>query len=486
MRLDHRNGYRHRLQIGGINLFQSFRSRLLLSYVLVIVTIVCAMSTGIILALRQNPLLFRQSALNVRAAVEAAELHLNAMEEDSSSRIPEFIESEAQRYQVNLVFFTENGEILAEGGANRPALHALIKRLAEKKPPTGNVRLYRFNRGTVWIYSIKQIASGEFVMAAVSRVDLPFRVILQDEMVRPLFWGIGGSFLLAIVLSLLLTHSINQPLKKIARSALDITEQKYGVLPEEGLSEVRQLSKAFNVMMKRLKISQQAQRDLVANISHDLKTPITSIQGFAQALLDETVKDDAGKIKAATVIREEAERMNRMVMDLLTLSRLEAGIVEMQFETVDLNSLMNSVIENLLPQSSAASVQLKFVPINPVQLTGDGDRLRQVFTNIIENAIKFSPSDSEVIIQTEQDKNHVMIKFSDNGQGMHPEDRERVFERFYQVDKARTGSGKRGTGLGLAIAKEIIIAHGGTIIVESEWGKGSTFIISLPKMQRNK
>jgi signal transduction histidine kinase len=239
---------------------------------------------------------------------------------------------------------------------------------------------------------------------------------------------------------------------------------------------VRAVAEGFNHMSEQVQNTQQAQRDFLANVSHDLKTPLTSIQGFSQAIIDGTAKNPAA---AANIIYEEASRLNRMVTELTDLARLQAGRLSFQASAVDMGQVTAAVVQKLAVVAGDKQVRLHVDATAMPVIAGDGDRLAQVLNNLIGNAIKYTPEGGSVWVRTGVANNGVEVSVRDTGIGIAPQNLGRIFERFYQVDKAR--GPQRGIGLGLAITKEIIQAHGGQISVHSDGeGKGSTFTIWLP------
>jgi signal transduction histidine kinase len=242
---------------------------------------------------------------------------------------------------------------------------------------------------------------------------------------------------------------------------------------------VQAVAVAFNQMTQQVAAGQRAQRDFLANVSHDLRTPLTSIQGFSQAIIDGVAADPESALRAATVIHDEAARMYRMVEELLDLARIESGRFTMARHGVRIGEVVGAVGERLAltAQNSGITLKTEIVPPMPV-LAGDGDRLAQVFTNLIDNALKHTPSGGVVTFHAEPQDNGVLITVQDTGEGIPAKDLPRVFERFYQVDKSRQR--RDGAGLGLAIAGQIIVAHGGKIWVESQEGAWTRFSVWLP------
>jgi two-component system sensor histidine kinase ResE len=213
-----------------------------------------------------------------------------------------------------------------------------------------------------------------------------------------------------------------------------------------------------------------------------LKTPLTAIQGFSQALLDGTAVSADSRRQAAETIHREATRMFRLATDLLDLARLDAGAAELHMAPVDVEALLAGLKERFAAIAASAGVILEMQVaerLSPV--TGDADRLMQALGNLIENAIKFAPAGSRVIARAEVWPGEVCVTINDSGPGIAKADQERIFDRFYQVDSSRRGGENHGSGLGLAIAREVVEGHGGKIHVRSALGQGAEFSVHLPR-----
>ena len=230
--------------------------------------------------------------------------------------------------------------------------------------------------------------------------------------------------------------------------------------------------------LTELKGLQTMRRELVGNISHELRTPLAGIKAIIETLQNGAISDRKAAKDFLTRVDSEIDRMMQMVMELTELSRIESGRGDLKRDTVNLNSLIEEAIASFKPQADRKSIALSAELFTDLPLIrADKDRIYQVITNLVHNAIKFTHSGGAVLISTEGSENWVLVKVSDTGVGISKEDLTRIFERFYKVDKARSGE---GAGLGLAIAKHVVQAHGGNIWVESEEGKGSTFFFNLP------
>jgi two-component system phosphate regulon sensor histidine kinase PhoR len=226
---------------------------------------------------------------------------------------------------------------------------------------------------------------------------------------------------------------------------------------------------------------EKVRQEFLSNVSHELRTPLTAILAFVETLEDGAVNDAENNLRFLTVIRKNAERMNRLISDTLELSAIEAGKITVEAMEVNLELLIDDIADNLAAKAEAAGV--KIINQVPAEATvfADVDRLEQMLTNLIDNAIKFNRTNGSVMINYSSNGERDCIKVADTGEGILPEQAERIFERFYRVDRARTTREIGGTGLGLAIVKHLVRLHGGEANVTSEINKGSTFTIELPK-----
>jgi signal transduction histidine kinase len=301
-----------------------------------------------------------------------------------------------------------------------------------------------------------------------------------ENLLPPVLQAGVVALVLSVLLALLVSRSIAAPLRRVAGTAEAIARGETNTrAPVSGPTEVQSLARSFNTMAAQVESAQRSQRDFVANVSHELKTPLTSIQGFSQALLDGTASTTETTAHAARVIHEETGRMRRMVDNLLTLARFDAGQMVMARDPVEIGPLLRGCIEKLTPQAQAAGVALELDAPDRLFVTGDADRLAQVFANLLDNGVAHTPDGGRVTVAACQtDDDTVEITVTDVGAGIPSESLPRIFERFYQVDKARKHS--RGAGLGLAITREIVVAHGGAISAESVVGLGSRFTVRLP------
>lgn len=232
--------------------------------------------------------------------------------------------------------------------------------------------------------------------------------------------------------------------------------------------------------MTELRRLENVRRDFVANVSHELRTPLTSIKGFVETLLDGPVKDPATSERFLKIIAEETSRLGRLVEDILTLGEIEQGVALVKKEKIDLASELPVILERFKPRLQENKIEVENrVSGKPLFLSGDRDKIHQVFVNLIDNAIKFNKPEGKILLTVDQKSEGVTITIEDTGTGIPEEAMGRIFERFFRADKARSKE-LGGTGLGLAIVKHIMEAHGGHASCQSVLGQGSRFSIFFP------
>jgi signal transduction histidine kinase len=221
-------------------------------------------------------------------------------------------------------------------------------------------------------------------------------------------------------------------------------------------------------------------RDFVSSISHELRTPVTSIAGFLEALVDGVVQDEAERARYLGIVTDETRRLNRLIDDLFDYARMESGHMSLSMEKIDFSRLLEDVGDQLKPIALSTGISTELVVTRPLPpVNGDRDRLRQVLLNLLNNAIQFTPAGGEISVGACVEDGFVQTDVSDTGTGIAPGDLPHIFDRFYKAGRRQSGKAG-GTGLGLAIAKHIVEAHGGKIWASSRVGKGSTFSFTLP------
>jgi len=309
----------------------------------------------------------------------------------------------------------------------------------------------------------------------------PEQTFLDRVNTSLLIAGVAGG-VVAILLGLVLTRQITGPIQGLKRGAARIAsgDLTYRVKVETH-DEFGELGESFNSMAASLDNSEQARRHLLADITHDLRTPLSVIEGTVDAMLDGVYQPNSDNLGS---IKEETAVLTRLVADLRDLSLAEAGQLKLELEPTNLVELVQRGVAQaeVIARKKNISLRMDIVKGLP-QIEVDGRRIEQVVANLLTNALNYTPSGGTVTVSISSDRDSILVSVADTGEGIPAEHLSHIFERFYRVDDARSRK-TGGAGLGLAIAKQMVELHGGKIWVESEVGKGSKFSFTLPIAHR--
>jgi two-component system sensor histidine kinase BaeS len=344
--------------------------------------------------------------------------------------------------------------------------HAILARIPDLSHSQGQISV----AGAALLYAARGTPDGSIVLVR------PNRLAFAEW--RPFLWillvaGLGGG-LIASVASWLLARRLTGPIgelatatRRLAAGEPDVTVLTSAVAEDE-LSE---LARSFNHMAGELAAARQSQERFLESVSHELKTPLTSIRGYAEALADGAFD----QLHASRVIGEEAGRLERLVNDLLDLARLQRAGFTIEPAAVDLAEVAKLVVQRYQARAAKLSIELRHAGSTEVQALADRDRLVQALSNLVENALRITPRGGDVVIETRP----TAVAVSDTGPGIAPEDLPRAFDRFYLHERYRSDR-PVGSGLGLAIVSELAQQMGGRIAVQSTPSTGTTFTLTLP------
>ncbi len=328
---------------------------------------------------------------------------------------------------------------------------------------------------------------GGYVRAAINVEELS----AFSASVQRVIWAVGlVTIVLLLVVSSQVAKRITKPIQQIAATADAIKGgdvlQRVQVTSDD---EIGTLATGINDMaeklgndIEKLRKLERVRSEFLANVSHELRTPIFSIQGFLETLLDGAVDDPHVNREFLEKAHHHANRLNTLLSDLIEISRIESGEMKMSFRYFSLSEFLQQALQEMQPQAAKKSLSLELVMPVPhdEKVYGDRERLKQVMINLIDNAVKYTEPGGLISVRASREGTRAAIHVQDTGCGIAREHQGRIFERFYRVDRDRSRE-VGGTGLGLAIVKHIVEAHGGTIRVESEAGKGSIFTFTLKR-----
>ena len=278
----------------------------------------------------------------------------------------------------------------------------------------------------------------------------------------------------------LVAKGFTSPLRQMTMHAKRMATGDYSHrVSTDTADEVGQLAEAFNAMATDLADVDQQRRALIANVSHELRTPIAALQVQVENLIDGVSNANAESLGAMLL---QTERLGRLVSELLDLSRLEAGSAHLDAEQFDVGVILAESVDEVALQHPSAVFELNLG--DEVELLGDAERVRQIASNLIQNAVRHSPADAPIELVATREANGVVVQVVDSGPGIPPDERHQVFERFYRGDGSQKSAGG-GTGLGLAIARSIAELHGGAIRVEQNTPNGCRMVVVLPDLPPN-
>lgn len=324
----------------------------------------------------------------------------------------------------------------------------------------------------------RTLASVYILPAEVPDINVASLQITYRSIGRFFIWGGLAAVAVAILLTFLISRRILSPVK-----ALTAATRRFGKgdfshrVDAQEPGEVGELARSFNSMADDLERNEKLRRNMVADIAHELRTPLSNLRGYLEAIGDGVIEPNQTAINS---LAEEASTLSRLIDDLQELSLADAGELKLNIEPGNITEVIDPAVTALQAKAISKGINLgaeiqKGLP--PVNI--DSHRIGQVLRNLLENALTHSGKDGNITVRAIREDNQIFVSVSDTGEGIPPEDLPNIFERFYRVDKSRARA-TGGTGLGLTIVKRLVEAHGGTITVSSQPGQGTTFTFSLP------
>jgi signal transduction histidine kinase len=303
-------------------------------------------------------------------------------------------------------------------------------------------------------------------------------ILLSNTINRYLLWGAALAIAIALILTFLFSRRILSPIRTLSSTAIKLGKGDFSQRVQiKNRGEVGELANTFNSMADDLERTEKLRRNMVADIAHELRTPLSNVSGYLEAIRDDVIKPDPSTIAS---LSEEVDLLSRLVDDLQELALVDAGELKLNRLPEDLLLLIQQAVKAVQTRVLSKGLQIGIdVPemIPPVNI--DYHRISQVLRNLLENAIKYTPDGGKITVSAVKQGKFICISVADNGEGIPAEDLPNMFERFYRVDKSRARRAG-GSGLGLTIVKRLVESHGGTVSVQSELGKGSRFSFTLP------
>jgi len=440
--------------------------RLLAAFALVILVTISAVFFFINQATQGEIRRFGERTEQMRAGRMEVELSHYYFRQGDWRGIQPFIEQWGNLYEQRIILTDANGLVVADSDSK------LLGKLYDSDL-TGRSLSSQWIRGTIGTLYISPESASEL---GLTSLQIVFRAI-------GLFFIWGGliAVIIALVITFFLSRRVLSPVKALSSAAKHLGGGDFSQrVHVKDRSELGELAQTFNSMADDLARAEQLRRNLVADAAHELRTPVSNIQGYLEAMRDGLVKPDASTLHS---LYEEAILLSRLIDDLQELTLAETGELQLVRQAEDIAEPIKSAVAAVQPQLKAKGISLT-VDLNdrlpPCDI--DSHRIGQVLRNLLDNAIAHTPEGGTITIAVGEKDNQIEVTVADTGEGIPPEDLPNIFERFYRVDKSRARA-TGGSGLGLTIAKRLVEAHGGKIGVQSEPGKGSRFSFTLPASQ---
>jgi len=300
-------------------------------------------------------------------------------------------------------------------------------------------------------------------------------------MINMFFGASVISIVVALIMAYIFSYGLTKPLQDMSRITYQYAKGDFSQrIKTKGNNEITDLGNALNEMAQSLAVLDDSRKSFVANVSHELKTPMTSIGGFIDGILDGTIPEEESKFYLK-IVSNEVKRLSTLVVTMLTLSKIEAGEAELKHSDTDMNNLLFNALLSFENAIETSKIEIQgFEDLPSVKIKADEKMLFQVAYNLFDNAVKFTNEGGKIIVEMKDEPNRVTVLISNTGRGISKENLKRVFERFYKVDKSRSEH-VMGVGLGLNLAKNIVELHGGEIHVDSVENELTTFSFWVPK-----
>ncbi|MGI6745328.1 MAG: Alkaline phosphatase synthesis sensor protein PhoR [Firmicutes bacterium ADurb.Bin300] len=408
--------------------------------------------------------------------------YLSGTEDSFKSAAKQFIENFENKGHIDVWVFDKYGNVIATTTGFPVELTAfdLSDMTQATKSDTGIAHWTGRNSNGESIMSVSMVFPG-----SDSTFKGGVRFISSLEEVNRRLIVTSLIIILALIVSLLLVYlsgmffiqSIVRPVQRISEIASRIAKGDMNVeIEAKGDDEIGELSSAINNMIKELKASEKLKNDFISTVSHELRTPLTAIKGWGETLLDISDNDKELTKRGISVIIRESDRLSQLLEELLDFSRMQTGSLSLRFEKMDVLAELDEAVYVFKERAKREGMELNYAVTDlPSPINGDPDRIKQVFVNILDNAIKYSSQGGIINVSADVNGNLLSVCVSDNGCGIAPEDLPRVTEKFFKANIS-----VRGSGIGLAVCDEIIRRHGGTITFESELGSGTSVTVTLP------
>ena len=467
-------------------IFKSVFGRLLTTYLIITVLVVATLS--LVVSSLYKEAVFNEKRTNLEATAKRVGLLTEQFINNDIGAQELSASIDAMGYSTDAIIYSlkiSRAQFLENQGVNLEGLNDAfvpgdIIKILNGETVFRN-RQYSKDFGTYVLFTGYPLRANGSIIGAIL-VFCPINDI--DRNISNMNFTIWLAALLAIIASIpfiyMNSRHISRPIKEIEKAAKQIAAGEKAedtqIVSED---EIGKLSKSFNMMKDQIEKTERTRRELIANISHDLRTPLTSINGFVQGMLDGIVKPEE-QMSYLRIIQEETNRLINLTSDILDLAKIESGSLSLKVECVNIRQITGSVLSSIQLKARERGIRISCNIDSQIRALADEARLKQILANILSNALKYSQMGGLIQIEAEYQEQMVLISIKDHGIGISKDDLPFIFEKFFRADRSRRTEDE-SSGLGLSIVKNLVILNGGSIKVESELGEGTTIKFSLPK-----
>lgn len=474
----------------------SLQWRFIIAYLLIIIVAFGVVAASVIQLVGEY-LFTQRKREEVRAATETATQVVSPLRNYDIDRMNQIVCDAGSALDARVLLLDENGTVLADSEDALNGRRLSLKQVANVLAgASSDYAYYRSEALNACLHSDRDYGAvtGICVTRVISGGSLSGMVVyvsgaqdIYDDLVgvmRRVGITLLAVFIVVGVLSVLIGRMFTHPVRDLSEGIQRMTKGDFKArVRVRGKNEFSELAGAFNTMCQRMETLDRSRNQFVSNASHELKTPLSTMKILLQTLLYQEVYDPAISREFLTDIDKEIDRLSAVISDLLTLVSVDSGELKLKTAPLSLRDLINDNVRRLAPLARERGIELQFTGREKVEIVGDHMKLTQVFYNLIDNAIKYTPRGGRVHVELSKQGKTAVVRVADNGIGIPEEDRLHIFDRFYRVDKARSRE-TGGTGLGLSIVKQIVLLHDGNISVSSRENEGSTFTVELPLLQK--
>lgn len=474
----------------------SLQWRFIIAYLLIIIVAFGVVAASVIQLVGEY-LFTQRKREEVRAATETATQVVSPLRNYDIDRMNQIVCDAGSALDARVLLLDENGTVLADSEDALNGRRLSLKQVANVLAgASSDYAYYRSEALNACLHSDRDYGAvtGICVTRVISGGSLSGMVVyvsgaqdIYDDLVgvmRRVGVTLLAVFIVVGVLSVLIGRMFTHPVRDLSEGIQRMTKSDFKArVHVRGKNEFSELAGAFNTMCQRMETLDRSRNQFVSNASHELKTPLSTMKILLQTLLYQEVYDPAISREFLTDIDKEIDRLSAVISDLLTLVSVDSGELKLKTAPLSLRDLINDNVRRLAPLARERGIELQFTGRENVEIVGDHMKLTQVFYNLIDNAIKYTPRGGRVHVELSKQGKTAVVRVADNGIGIPEEDQLHIFDRFYRVDKARSRE-TGGTGLGLSIVKQIVLLHDGNISVSSRENEGSTFTVELPLLQK--